>query len=84
MSNVPGFEKHAATLMSKTVENKGVASIPFLRDTCLEEGVELVACQITVDLFGHYEDDFIPEVSQWVGATTFLPNARSSDICLFI
>lgn len=84
MSNVPGFEKLATSLMSKTVENKGVASIPYLRDACLEGGVNLVACQMTVDLFGHDKDEFIPEVAEWVGATTFLPNARSSDICLFI
>lgn len=30
--------------MSKTVENKGVASIPELRDACLDGGVNLVAC----------------------------------------
>jgi len=84
MSNVPGFEKLATTLMSKTVESKGVASVSELRDACLEGGVDLVACQMTVDLFGHEKVDFIPEVSEWVGATTFLPNARSSDICLFI
>lgn len=84
MSNVPGFEKLATTLMSKTVESKGVASISELRDATLEGGVELVACQMTVDLFGHEKDDFIPEITQWVGATTFLPAARKADICLFI
>jgi len=84
MSNVPGFEKLATSLMKKTVESKGVASVEELRDACLEGGVELVACQMTVDLFGHEKEDFIPEISQWVGATTFLPYARKSDICLFI
>jgi len=84
MSNVPGFEKLATKLMSKTVESKGVASVSELRDACLEGGVDLVACQMTVDLFGHEKEDFIPEVSEWVGATTFLPNARKADICLFI
>lgn len=84
MSNVPGFEKLATTLMSKTVESKGVASISELRDATLEGGVELIACQMTVDLFGHEKEDFIPEITQWVGATTFLPEARNADICLFI
>ncbi len=84
MSNVPGFEKLATTLMSKTVESKGVASISELREASLEGGVELVACQMTVDLFGHDKGDFIPEITQWVGATTFLPQARNADICLFI
>ena len=84
MSNVPGFEKLATTLMSKTVESKGVASVAELRDACLEGGVNLVACQMTVDLFGHNKEDFIPEVSDWVGATSFLPEAKEADICLFI
>ena len=84
MSNIPGFEKVATGLMKKTVESKGVASVSELRDACLEGGVEVVACQMTVDLFGHKKEDFIPDISQWVGATTFLPHARKSDICLFI
>jgi len=84
MSNVPGFEKIATGLMKKTVESKGVASVAELRGACLEGGVDMVACQMTVDLFGHEKDDFIPEISEWVGATTFLPYARKSDVCLFI
>ena len=84
MSNVPGFEKLATGLMKQTVKSKGVASVAELRDACLEGDVEMVACQMTVDLFGHKKEDFIPEISEWVGATTFLPFARKSDVCLFI
>lgn len=84
MSNVPGFEKLATGLMKKTVESKGVASVSELREACLEGGVNVIACQMTVDLFGHKKEDFIPDISEWVGATTFLPVAQKSDICLFI
>jgi peroxiredoxin family protein len=84
MSNVPGFEKIATGLMKRTVESKGVASVGELRDACIEGGVDVVACQMTVDLFGHKKEDFIPEISEWVGATTFLPYAQKSDVCLFI
>lgn len=84
MSNIPGFEKLATGLMKKTVESKGVASVAELREASIEGGVNLVACQMTVDLFGHEKEDFIPEITDWVGATTFLPEARKSDICLFI
>ena len=52
MASVPGFEKLATGLMKKTVKNNGVASIQELRDVCVEAGVNLVACQMTVDLFG--------------------------------
>ena len=84
MAGVPGFEKLATGLMKKTVKNNGVASIQELRDACVEAGVNLVACQMTVDLFGYTHDDFIPEVKDWIGAASFLPVAQQSDVCLFI
>ncbi|MEE9333129.1 MAG: DsrE/DsrF/DrsH-like family protein [Granulosicoccaceae bacterium] len=84
MSNVPGFEKLATGMMKKTIESKGVASVEELRSACLEGDVNMIACQMTVDLFGHKKEDFIPEISEWVGATSFLPEARKSDVCLFI
>ena len=84
MAGIPGFEKVATVLMKKTFKNKGVASIPELRDLCIEAGVKLVACQMTVDVFGFSKDDFVPEVKDYVGATYFLPIAAKSDVCLFI
>jgi len=84
MAGVPGFEKMATVLMKKTFKNKGVATVGELRDLCLEAGVKMVACQMTVDVFGFSKDDFIPEVKDYVGATYFLPVAAKSDVCLFI
>jgi len=84
MAGVPGFEKMATVLMKKTFKNKGVATVGELRDLCLEAGVKMVACQMTVDVFGFDKSDFIPEVKDYVGATYFLPVAAKSDVCLFI
>ncbi len=84
MAGVPGFEKVATGLMKKTVKNSGVASVKELRDACIEGDVNLVACQMTVDLFGYKQEDFIPEVKDWIGAAAFLQIAQKSDICLFI
>ncbi|MDH3309420.1 MAG: DsrE/DsrF/DrsH-like family protein [Gammaproteobacteria bacterium] len=84
MAGVPGFEKVATGLMKKTVKNNGVASIEELRDACIEADVKLLACQMTVDLFGYKHEEFIPEVKDWVGAAWFLPVAQKSDVCLFI
>ena len=84
MAGIPGFEKVATVLMKKTFKNKGVASIPELRDLCIEAGVKLIACQMTVDVFGFSKDDFIPEVKDYVGAAYFLPIAAKTDVCLFI
>ena len=84
MAGVPGFESVATGLMKKTFKNKGVATVEELRSLCLEADVKMVACQMTVDVFGFDSSDFIPEVTDYVGATSFLPVAQKSDVCLFI
>ncbi|MHB8410038.1 MAG: sulfur carrier protein DsrE2 [Acidiferrobacterales bacterium] len=84
MAGIPGFEKVATSLMKKTFKNKGVASVKELRDLCIEAGVEMIACQMTVDVFGFNKDDFIPEVKDYVGAASFLPIASKADVTLFI
>jgi len=83
-SNIPGFEKMATGLMKQTMANKGVATIEELRELSLEAGVKMIACQMTVDLFGWKMDDFLPEVADWVGAASFLPTAKDADVTLFI
>lgn len=81
---VPGFENMATMLMKQTIHNKGVAGIEELRTACIEGGVELIGCQMTVDLFGYQPSDFITEVKEYCGAATFLPKARDADVSLFI
>lgn len=83
-ASVPGFESMATTLMRQTIKNKGVADIAELRGLCLESGVNLIGCQMTVDLFGFSREDFLPEVTEYVGAATFLPMAKDADGSLFI
>jgi peroxiredoxin family protein len=81
---VPGFETMATTLMKKTMHDKGVAGVEELRQACIEGGVNLIGCQMTVDLFGFKPEDFITEVKEYCGAATFLPKARDADVSLFI
>lgn len=81
---IPGFEGFCTTLMKQTIKSKGVAGVQELRDLAVEGGVNLIGCQMTVDLFGFAHDDFIPEVKEYCGAATFLPMARDADVSLFI
>lgn len=80
---VPGFESLATVLMKQTIKNNGVASIETLRDVCVESGVKIIACQMTVDLFGFEHSDFIGNI-EYGGAATFFEFAGESDICLYI
>jgi peroxiredoxin family protein len=81
---IPGFETLATSLMKQTIKNNGVAEIADLRSICVESGVNLIGCQMTVDLFGFSHADFIPEVKEYCGAATFLPMAQQADVSLFI
>jgi peroxiredoxin family protein len=83
-SNLPGFESVATMLMKQTIKNNGVADIAELRSLSVEAGVEMIGCQMTVDLFGFTRDDFIPEVKEYCGAATFLPMAQQADVSLYM
>ena len=80
---IPGFESFATGLMKQTIKNNGIATIPELRDLCLEADVQMMGCQMTVDLFGFTHDDFISNI-EYGGAATFFEFAGESDICLYI
>ena len=83
MGNVPGFETMATLLMKKTFKNKGVATIEELREICIESGVKMIGCQMTMDVFGFDEDQFVDGV-EIGGAASFLEFAADADITLFV
>jgi peroxiredoxin family protein len=82
-NNVPGYESMATSFMKKTFANKGVATIEELREICVDLGVRLIGCQMTMDVFGFTADQFIDGV-ELGGAATFLEFAADSDISLFV
>ncbi|MGD2117081.1 MAG: DsrE/DsrF/DrsH-like family protein [Chromatiales bacterium] len=84
MSLLPGFDGIATSMMQKTMDNKGIARIEELRELCIEADVNLVACQMTVDLFEYQKQEFIDEITEWVGAASFLPRALQADVNLFV
>jgi len=83
-AGIPGFESVATMLMKQTIKNNGVADIAELRGLCVEAGVNMIGCQMTVDLFGFTHADFIPEVKEYCGAATFLPMAQQADVSLYM
>ena len=83
MSNVPGFEGMATSLMKKTFKNKGVASVRELRDMCVDLEVKFIGCQMTMDVFGFKKEDFIEE-AEIGGAATFLEYASTANVSLFV
>ena len=82
-NNIPGYETMATSFMKKTFAKKGVASVEELREICVESGVKLIACQMTMDVFGFQPDEFIDGIDIG-GAATFLEFASEADISLFV
>ncbi len=83
MTALPGMESMATMMMKQKLKKHGVASLEELRASCLEAGVKLIACQMTLDLFEFDKSEFIDGID-YGGAATFLEFAGRSDITLFI
>jgi peroxiredoxin family protein len=83
ISSLPGMVPMASAMMrSKFAKNK-VATIGELLQTAQEVGVRLIACQMTVDVFGYQPGDFIDGV-EFAGATAFMAQARRAHVTMFI
>ena len=83
VSMIPGVDAMASTMMRNLIKKKGVASIPDLREAAVESEINIVACQMTVDLFEMSHDDLIPGI-EYGGAATYMEQALESDINLYI
>ena len=80
---LPGVTAGATAMMKNMIEKKGVASIDELREAAVLSDVEMIACQMTLDLFEMKTEDMIDGITVG-GAATYMENALNSDINLYI
>ena len=83
VSAIPGVDAAATAMMKNLIKKKGVASIEELRTAAVESDVNMIACQMTMDLFEYKLEDMI-EGPVLGGAATYIENATKCDINLFI
>ncbi|MGQ3414426.1 DsrE/DsrF/DrsH-like family protein [Natrinema sp. LN54] len=81
---LPGMDTIATKMMQKKIDDNGTATIEELIDLSLESGVDLQACQMTIELMDYDEDDFHDGVTTGVGAATALQHMAESDIQLLV
>ena len=81
---LPGMDSMATKMMQKKIADNEVASIQELIDTSLDMGVDLQACQMTMDLMDYDADDMIDGVTTGVGAATALSDMADADVQLMI
>ena len=82
MGAVPGMTSLATGLMKKKIDKANIPSLAELQEIAQLEGVELVACKMTIDMMEIDEAKLIEGVVVWT-AEDFLKYARECKICLF-
>jgi len=80
---MPGMEAFATAMLKSKCVKHGVASIGQLLDLAKESGVKLIACQMTMDLFGYKKEDLVDGI-EIGGAASWLDIAADSQINLFV
>ncbi|WP_254863004.1 DsrE/DsrF/DrsH-like family protein [Halovivax gelatinilyticus] len=84
LAALPGMDAMATRMMRKKIDENGTATIEELIDLSLETGVDLQACQMTIELMDYDEDDFYDGVTTGVGAATALQHMAESDVQLLV
>ena len=82
MGAIPGMTGIATGMMKKKIDKANIPSLGELQEMAQLEGVELIACKMTVDMMEIDEDTLIDNVPVWT-AEDFLIYAKECQICLF-
>ncbi len=72
-----------AAMIRGIMKHKNIDSLESLIQLALDNGVELVACNMTMDIMGIKKEELIEGV-QFGGVASMLANAEESDMSLFI
>ena len=82
MGAIPGMTSIATGMMKKKIDKANIPSLGELQEVAQLEGVELIACKMTVDMMEIDESKLIEGVAVWT-AEEFLIYAKDCQICLF-
>ncbi len=81
---LPGMDRMTTRMMQNKIADNDVASVEELIETSIASGVDLQACQMTIDLLGYDEDDFYDGVTTGVGAASAFQDMVDADIQLLV
>jgi peroxiredoxin family protein len=82
MGAVPGMSTIATGMMKKKIEKANIPSLSELQEMAQLEGVELIACKMTIDMMEIDRSELVEGVSVWT-AEDFLKYAKECTLCLF-
>lgn len=81
---LPGMDRVTTRKMEQKIADNGTPTIKELIDIALDQGVDLQACQMTMDLMDYDDDDFFDGVTTGVGAASALEFMGTADVQLLI
>jgi len=81
---LPGMDRMTTRMMRNRIADNEVASVEELIDVSLESGVDLQACQMTIELLDYDESDFYDGVTTGVGAASAFQEMVEADIQLLV
>jgi peroxiredoxin family protein len=82
MGALPGMASFATWMMKGKIEKANIPALPDLLEMAQLEGVEFIACKMTIDMMGLSPKSFIEGVTIQA-AEEFLKYAKECKICLF-
>ena len=82
MGAIPGMSNIATGMMKKKIDKANIPSLSELQEVAQLEGVELIACKMTIDMMEIKKEKLIDGVPIW-SAEDFLKYAIDCKICLF-
>ena len=82
MGAIPGMSTIATGMMKKKIDKANIPSLEELQEIAQLEGVELIACKMTIDMMEIDESKLVDGVIVW-NAEEFLVFAKDCKICLF-
>jgi peroxiredoxin family protein len=77
---IPGFSAIATKMMKRQMAKIDIPPVPEFMELAADSGVQLFACQATVDMFGLTMDDFIPQVEGILTVGEFYERAAGGEI----
>lgn len=70
-------------MMRYLMRKKGIDSLESLRQQAIENGVEFIACQMSMDVMGVKREELLDNVTIG-GVTTYMERAEQANVNLFI
>jgi peroxiredoxin family protein len=82
MGAIPGMAAAATWMMKGKIEKARIPALPDLQEMAQLEGVQFIACRMTVDMMGFTQKDFVDGVIIQT-AEEFLKHAKDCKLVLY-